>query len=305
MKASNISKKVLRGIFEAGQWMKIDILPRHFYSEVPEIQELKRDKSWRRPFSMIGVRGVDLNNQLLFLRECFSAEIKQALWHSNVHSDACAENGHDGYGVVESDVLYAYIRTYKPRNVLQVGCGVSTSIILRAARDAGYHPVVRCVEPYPNEFLLKKHQAGTITLIQTKAQDLSTELIEELPADCFFFVDSTHTLGPAGEVTRIILEALPRLKPGSQVHFHDIYFPYDYDRHLLDSTLFFSHETALLHGYLAQNTSARVLASLSMLHYKAPEELKALVPKYMPATNNEGLEDAPGHFPSSLYLSVE
>jgi len=40
-----------------------------------------------------------------------------------------------------------------------------------------------------------------------------------------FFVDSTHTLGPAGEASRIVLEFLPRLRTGVMIHFHEHHFP--------------------------------------------------------------------------------
>ena len=51
------------------------------------------------------------------------------------------------------------------------------------------------------------------------------------------FVDATHTVKPGSEVNRIILDVLPRLDAGVFVHFHDIYFPYDYQRGLLSSEL--------------------------------------------------------------------
>jgi hypothetical protein len=91
-----------------------------------------------------------------------------------------------------------------------------------AAQDVGYEPEVICVEPYPTDFLVAEAAKGTITLKKQKAQLLDLAVIEALKADVLFFVDSTHTLDPAGEVSRIILEMLPRLKPGAFVHFHDI-----------------------------------------------------------------------------------
>jgi len=65
-----------------------------------------------------------------------------------------------------------------------------------------------------------------------------------LAAGDLFFVDSTHTLGPAGEATRIILEFLPRLRKDVLIHFHDIVFPYDYTPDILDGAMFFPHESA-------------------------------------------------------------
>jgi hypothetical protein len=128
--------------------------------------------------------------------------------------------------------------------------------------------------------------------------------VDSLDNDVLFFVDSTHTLGPAGEVSRIILEMLPRLKTGARAHFHDIIFPYDYSRDLLSGALFFWHESVLLHAFLAYNDRFSVLASLSMLHYANPAALGRFLPNYRPAMNEEGLGISGGHFPSSTYLEV-
>ena len=161
-----------------------------------------------------------------------------------------------------------------------------------------------CVEPYPSEFLAKEEKQGRIVLRRKKAQALEMKAVEELSSDVLFFVDSTHTLGPMGECSRIILEMLPRLKRGARVHFHDIYFPYDYDRHILDTALFFWHESVLLHAFLAYNSRFRLLTSMAMLHYSCPAQLAEYLPHYQPAANDEGLSTGEGHSPCSAYLEV-
>lgn len=131
------------------------------------------------------------------------------------------------------------------------------------------------------------------------------ETFLDLDAGDLLFIDSTHTVGPGREVNFLILEVLPRLKKGVYVHFHDIYFPYDYKRGLLIDALFFSNESTLLHAFLSQNCDCRIALSLSMLHYTAPDDLKNHLPNYIPQINNFGLKinaNPKGHFPSSTYL---
>jgi hypothetical protein len=55
---------------------------------------------------------------------------------------------------------------------------------------------------------------------------------------------------PGSEVNQIIPEVMPRLVSGVLVHFHDIYFPYDYARNLLSGDLFLPGESALLYALL-------------------------------------------------------
>jgi hypothetical protein len=158
------------------------------------------------------------------------------------------------------------------------------------------------VEPFPNKFLKDKHNEGAIQLISKPVQDLSTSFISSLGNGDLFFVDSSHTLGPAGEVTRIILELLPRLNKGVFIHFHDIQFPYDYPSIILERPLFFPHESVLLHAFLTFNSDFKILASLSMLHYKRQEHLREILNNYVPAIHEYGLRVEDGHYPSSVYL---
>jgi len=53
-------KQILRRIFELGQRFKVDILPRHFYSEIPSIPLLRSTTAWRRPLSMDRIAGADI-----------------------------------------------------------------------------------------------------------------------------------------------------------------------------------------------------------------------------------------------------
>ena len=152
-------------------------------------------------------------------------------------------------------------------------------------------------------FLEKADADGRIRLVKEMAQKVDMSISTSLKDGDLFFVDSTHTVKTGSEVNRIILEVLPRLSSGVYVHFHDIYFPYDYKRDVLDGDLFFWSENTLLYAFLVNNSNYSIEASLSMLHYAAPEKLKALIPDYDPQTNDEGLKKEGGqHFPSAIYL---
>jgi hypothetical protein len=212
-------------------------------------------------------------------------------------------NGSDeGYGEVEADFLYCFIRARRPKQIVQIGCGVSTAVCLLAAQDEGYSPRIVCIEPYPTAFLQRESKTGRIDLLPQKVQDAGAECVQELAAGDLFFVDSSHTLAPAGELNLIILEMLPRLAPGVYAHFHDIYFPYDYSPDLLSTALFFSHESALLYAFLLMNRRFEIAGSLSMLHHQRPGDLERIFPDIRPAVFEDGLTMQSGQFPSSIFL---
>ncbi len=295
------SKHFLRSAFEIGQRLKFDILPRHFYSEIPNIRALRGTTSWRKPRSFKGILS-DIDSQSTWVDQC-TKNYRDALKEFAVHKSAVKMNGSDeGYGEVEADFLYCFIRSQRPRQIVQIGCGVSTAVCQLAARDEGYSPRIVCIEPYPTDFLQKESNAGRIELVPRMVQDAGAECASGLGAGDLFFVDSSHTLAPAGELNLIILEMLPRLAPGVYVHFHDICFPYDYSPDTLSTALFFSHETALLYAFLLMNRDFEIAGSLSMLHHQRLDDLRQFFPDIRPAVFEDGLIVKSGQFPSSIFL---
>lgn len=303
-KLKDRGKKNLRRMFEVGQRLGIDVLPRHFYSEIPDIRGLKADDRWKEPREMVDVRGADSAGQLAFVRACCPESIVDRLRRNDIFDRACAANGAAGFGAIEADFLYAFVRAQRPARIVQVGCGVSTAVILRAADDGCFPVRVTCVDPYPSAFLREADRQGRIELVPERAQDVPAEILTDLGTGGLLFVDSSHVVGPGSEVNRIILDILPRLSAQSWVHFHDIFFPFDYQRGLLDDELFFSNESALLHAFLIGNHRFAIRASLSLLHYADREALGECLPNYQPSRDDHGLRASDGHFPASTYLQV-
>ena len=298
-------KSGLHGLFLVGQRAGWDILPRHFYSTIPDMRVLQRSESWKKPFSLIGIAGTDIESQASFVEEC-CLPIQERLRRGGIHEHACRENGESGYGYVEAEFLFSFITAKRPRRVVQVGCGVSTAVILLAAKEAAYNPDVTCIDPFPTAYLRRLAGNKLIHLVPEGAQQVNLDLLTDLDAGDLLFIDSTHATRPGSEVNRIILEALPRLNSGVFVHFHDIHFPYDYPPNLM-TTLFFFGESTLLQAFLTNNPRYRIAASLSMLHHACADRIKAAIPNYRPAPMDHGLWatfEGDGHFPSSTYLCV-
>jgi len=300
-------KRGMRRLFEVAQRAGVNVLPRHFYSEIPFIADLREDETWRRPHSMVGIRGAETPKQLSFVRACCPPELVAQVGAIRLYDDACEANGAVGYGPIESEFLYCFIATRRPARVIQIGCGVSTAVMLRAYKDIGRRVELICIDPYPTRYLAECAQRGDITLIQNKAQNVPLELLTGLSEGDLLFVDSTHTVKPGSEVNLIVLEVLPRLAPGVYVHFHDICFPYDYIPEILQSGLFFWNESVLVQAFLTGNRRYRLRVAMSLLHHADPAGLQEILPAYRPWHCRDGLRqpgDDGSHFPSAAYLEV-
>jgi predicted O-methyltransferase YrrM len=282
--------------------MGVVLLPKHYYVPVADVVELKKTKdSWAHRSSMCGI-DVDIAQQAAKLQSTvgpFEPEYRGNL----AMKQAAAEGFGPGFGYIEAQCLHGVVRWLKPKRIIEVGSGVSTYCAVSAARRnaaEGRPAEITCIEPYPSTYL---RSSGDIRLISRKVQELAQSEFDILESGDLLFIDSSHAVKPAGDVLYLYLDILPRLKPGVVVHIHDIYFPYVYQRDILD-TLYQWTETALLQALLTNNPRLKILFSLSMLHYDAPRELGRVFPEYSRAPDSHGLADrsVEGHFPSSIYL---
>ncbi len=282
------------------------LIPDHYYASLPNILDLERTReSWAGRSELPGI-SIDVDEQVESLT-AVCLPYKAEYLSNAIFKEAVSRLG-SGYGYIEAQVLHAVIRSYKPRRIIEVGSGVSTYCMAAASRlnsaEGGSPCHIMSIEPFPSDGL--KALSGII-LKQVQVQSVPVEAFTELEQNDLLFIDSSHAVRPGGDVNYLVLEILPRLRPGVVVHFHDICFPYDYQRDLLHTCLF-SSETSLLRAFLISNDRVKILFSLSLLHYDRAAVLKTLFPGYDPQPSTDGLRsDASGpdqHFPSSIYLQI-
>lgn len=298
------TKRLLMNLHRGASRMGVLVLPKHYYVPIADVVELERTREvWARRSSMAGI-DVDIAAQAARLQEIVAPFEPEFRGNEALH-EGIAKGFGPGFGYVEAQCLHGLLRWLKPKRILEVGSGVSTHCSVRAtARNAadGSAAEITCIEPYPSEYL---RQSGNIRLIAKKVQEAPPSTFESLQRGDLLFIDSSHAIKPGGDVLYVYLEALPRLQPGVIVHIHDIYFPYLYQRNLLE-TFYQWTETALLQALLTNNSRLKILFSLSMLHYDDPAALQRVFPEYSRANDTDGLapDGAAGHFPSSIYLQT-
>ena len=290
----------------------VHVIPAHYYSPVPDIRELKRSRGvWAKKSELPGIE-VNLDTQVDALRR-ICAPYSGEYVGNEVYNEGVRNLYGPGYGFIEAQALHAVIRFYKPRRIVEVGGGVSTYCMLAALErnrvETGRVSRLVCIESHPSK---KLKAARGIELVQENVQSVPLKLFYDLGEGDLLFIDSSHTVKPGSDVNYLILEVLPRLRKGVVVHFHDIYFPYDYQRDLL-KTFLYRVETSLLRAFLINNDKAGILFSLSLLHYGRPGILKEVFPEYDPQPDIDGLlEDGckpfqifKNHFPSSTYIRIQ
>jgi len=85
------------------------------------------------------------------------------------------------------------------------------------------------IDPYPLDII--KNELKNITkLIIEKGELLDSAFFDQLQKNDILFIDSGHTVKTGSDVNYLILDILPRIKPGVVIHFHDISLPYEYPK---------------------------------------------------------------------------
>lgn len=290
-------------VFLTGDAVGIHVLPKHYYSSVPDHAWLNANKPlWNRRTDLTGVEW-DLDAQLEWLREHCS-KFEHEVRGLATYNEATRRNAGPGFGPIESQVLHCVLRSVRPRRYIEVGSGVSTVCALAALesnKDAGASCSVTCFEPHPSRAL-----AGLqgVTLLAEPVQAVPLSLFETLESGDVLFIDSTHSVKTGSDVLFLYLDVLPRLRAGVLVHLHDIFLPFLYRRDVLQD-VFDWQETALLLALLKGNRALRVECCLSALHYDRRAEFRKVLPDYQPQEDDgHGLAKGGGDFPCSMWLQV-
>ncbi|NBC03456.1 MAG: hypothetical protein GVY20_07090 [Bacteroidetes bacterium] len=296
-------------VFKILSRVGILVLPNHYYSSIADVNELEKTKeNWAKKSEMPGIQ-TDLDGQVSNLQKICGPFLEEYRGN-DTYLTAVNEHFGPGYGFLEAQALHGFIRFYQPKNIIEIGSGVSTFCMLKAIetnkKEKKTESQITCIEPFPSQ---KITTLSKIKLLKEKVQSVPFSKFEALSSGDFLFIDSSHTVKPGSDVNYLILEVLPTLSKGVFVHFHDIYFPFDYQRDVL-KTYFQWMETSLLRAFLINNHKVRVIFCLSQLHYDRPAELKKVFPDYRPANDKNGLEFESNidpnktHFPASIYLEI-
>jgi predicted O-methyltransferase YrrM len=302
-KKLGLTSDIFRKIHILGLKFGIQIIPNHYYSSVADIEVLRRtQRVWAKKSEMPGIES-NLDEQAQNLKRICLPYKDEYIGNRNFLI-ATSEHFGPGFGPIEAQALHAVIRHYKPNRIIEVGSGVSTYCSLKAIETNG-HGKITCIEPYPSD---KLRMLPDINLIEQEVQQVPLETFAALDRGDLLFIDSSHTVKTGSDVNYIILEVLPRLKPGVIIHFHDIFFPYDYQIDILWSFFQWS-ETSLLRAFLINNPKAQIIFCLSQLHYDQKAILQDVFPEYNPMRLTEGLtkehrSEWTQHFPSSIYIQT-
>jgi hypothetical protein len=261
-------------------------LPVHFYSPVPDIEDLER-RNWFDRESPL--RGIDwrLDEQLALLAKLGGMFGNECDWPAE---NTCrpmkfyTENQSFSFGCAAS--THAILRYFQPKHVIEIGSGYSSLIISgalqRNSRSDGQYSIV---DPYPQPWI---SQIPMLTNLHNTRVELSDEhLFRKLRNGDVLFIDSGHTVRTGSDVNFLILDILPLLAQGVIVHFHDIHLPHDYAKVYFTNPAFrnFWTEAYLLQAFLCFNHEYSVQLAMGYIMGHHIENFITSFPHYNPVVH--------------------
>lgn len=181
-----------------------------------------------------------------------------------------------------SDALFlcGIMRHVRPRRVIEVGSGFSSAAMLDVAR--AYFPgqvSLTFIDPDPVRLnaLLDATDRTSCRVLESRVQDVPAVEFEALAENDILFVDSSHVSKIGSDVNYLLFDVFPRLKPGVLIHVHDLFWPFEYPRHWVESGIAWN-EAYLIRALLTGGTRYRILAFPSYLERFEHDLLAAEVP---------------------------
>lgn len=265
-------------------------LPGHFYNPIPSLTEVKQYES--KIFKILNnsdeLKGIDLRyKEQMTLLTSMVPFYNEMPFPFDKKEDTRYYFNNPNYSYSDAIFLYLIIRNYRPKRFIEIGSGFSSCATLDT-NELFFDNNIHCsfIEPYP-ELLLKliNIKDKNIELISKKIQEVDLTLFDTLQENDILFIDSSHVLKTGSDLHTILFEILPRLNKRVLIHFHDIFYPFEYPKEWVFDFNRAWNEIYAVRAFLMHNHDYNIVL---FNHYLLSENLKWFTENMPLCTKNPG-----------------
>ncbi len=233
-----------------------------FYSPLPSLKEARRREQaiWAEPARELPA--IDLNEPHQLARFDEFAKFYPELPFREEPADGLRYYlQNEWFGDADAILLYSMIRHARPRRIIEVGSGFSSAVMLDT-NDLFFGGDIACTFIEPNAerllSLLNASDREKHAVVEKEVQDVELELFGSLGPNDILFIDSSHVTKLHSDVNWLFFRVLPALTRGVLVHFHDIFYPFEYPKDWLFVDRRGWNEAYLLRAFLQYNTAFQI-----------------------------------------------
>jgi predicted O-methyltransferase YrrM len=254
-----------------------------YYSPLPSLRDVRRRESeiFVEPSKFPTLTGIDLNvEEQLHLLEELAAYYAEQPFAENKAPGRRYFFANDYFSYSDALFLYGMIRRFCPRRIIEIGSGYSSCVMMDTNQLFFGGRIACCfIDPDLRRLrgLLHRTDLTKIDCVEKPIQAIDLERFRELSTGDILFIDSSHVAKVGSDLNRILFEIVPVLKSGVFVHFHDVFWPFEYPKSWVYQGRAFN-EVYLLRAFLQYNRTFKVTLFTSFLEAFYLERMEAAMP---------------------------
>jgi hypothetical protein len=284
----NLFKKILyniptvKALKNELEGYKTEFPPGHYYSPITSEADLMnmQDIVFTRKIS--DIKGIDYNEaeqlNLLYKLQLFYNELP---FKEYKEDNLRYYINNPFYYYSDGICLYSIMRHFKPARIVEVGSGFSSALMLDV-NEIFFNEEIHFnfIDPYPDRLysLLRKTDIEQYNIIAEKVQNVDMGIFKNLKENDILFIDSSHVSKIGSDVNFLLFDVLPNLKSGVLIHFHDIFYNFEYPKYWAVTKHWAWNENYLLRAFLQYNQQFKIILFNTFLENQHHEWFT----KYMP-----------------------
>lgn len=256
--------------------------PGHFYSPINDINDVEQNN--REIWNKNEFPGVAINQKVQHDHLVDFFRFAEKLPFTDDKQDGFRYYYiNNSYSYADAITLFCMIMKYSPKKIIEVGSGLSSCVMLDTNEHFFNNSIdMTFIEPYPDFFfsVIKPGDKEKNKVIAGKLQNIPLSLFESLEENDILFIDSSHVSKFNSDVNQVFFEILPRLKKGVLVHFHDIFYPFEYPHSwLLEGRSW--NEIYMLRSFLQFNSDFEIIFMSTYVFDQYQNEISKGLPEFL------------------------
>ena len=187
----------------------------------------------------------------------------------------------DAYSYTDAIILYSFIRHFKPKQIIEIGSGHSSAVMLDTRETFVNDINLTFIEPYPKRLyrLFKDNDRDNCNVLAKKVQNVPINEFQKLQRNDILFIDSSHVSKTGSDVNYEIFKILPTLNSGVIIHFHDVFYPFEYPKSWVSEGRNWN-EDYLLRAFLSYNDQFEIVLFSHFIHQHHKAAFKEMTLTY-------------------------
>lgn len=267
-------KNELKTLLQWKKWQPLNRVPHgHFYSPIvskSEIEDLEK-LIWREKTEL---KEIDLN---LHFQEEILTDFKN--YYADFVEFTSSKNyryklNNQSFEHTDAFFLFSMIQHFQPKKIIEIGSGNSSALMLDVREKYDLQADLTFIDPFPQNLkrLIKKEDENNCKIIEQKVQKADLEIFKALKKNDFLFIDSSHVSKTGSDVNFELFQILPNLNSGVFIHFHDIFYPFEYPKNWVLSGRNWN-ENYILRAFLSYNNEFEIVLFSDFLHKFSVEKM--------------------------------